>query len=273
MYGKRGYAKRRYAKKSTARRAPARRRVGRKTGMSGIKKMVNSMIHRNQENKRDYNAGAGTLYAANTFQTVYNQNVVPVIAQTVGQGGRIGNEVTIVKSTLTIHLWPTPYSTPSPLGNSITKPQVVRVMIIKQKQLAVGATAITNQSNFFQLGSVTTDFAGTLVDTSRDVNLDLFTVKYSRVFKVSQAAPQSTASSPGNFQPNNDFKLCQRITIPLAKMMKKKLKYDDQLNTNRCVNDNCFLVMQAVNFDNTGPNANQGQVGFEWEQHSIFEDA
>jgi len=266
-----------YAKRKFAPKRKYAKRTKRTTRAAGVRKIVKQVLSQNIENKRDYNSGAGDVPAAAGVISVLPLQIsmLPVLGQSIGQGGRIGSEVTIKSSMLTLHFWAKPFSNLQLPYNTINKPQHLRVMIIKQKQLAVGATALTNVNNFFQLGSSSADFAGTLVDMSREINSDLFTIKYNRLIKVGQAAAATNLGSPGLFVPNNDYKLNCMVKVPIGKYMKKKLKYDDANIFNRVTNDNLFLVVTSVNFDNTGPDAPglQRQVGYEYEIHTSYEDA
>ena len=234
-----------------------------------VKQYVKKAIHQNIENKKDWATGQGTINNALVGTALpVTLPLLPLISQGITQGTRLGDEIHIRSSKFTLNIWALPYNINT---NYNTMPQHVRVMILKQKQLQAGSPSpnLADIASIFQLGLSSQGFINTLADMSRDVNTDIYTVKYNKVFKVGIAGP--TTYTATTVLPNNDYHLQHTLSINVGKFMKKKLMYDDLRFGNNPSNDNLFMFVQTVAFNNS--TAVLQPLAYQWEQHTSFEDA
>ena len=267
MYGKRTFRRKYAGKRKFAGRG---KRSHRSTVSRTVKKYVKRTIHANVPLKRDWNNGSGILNnALGLIATPVQFPILPEMTQGTGEGERIGDRIKVRQSHLVINVWARAYNSST---NSLCKEQYVKIWIVKAKQLTQGATTIPNAdiARWFQLGSTATGFSNDLTDTSRDVNTNLFTVKYQKVCKIGFASASSGGAAPplSTTAPNNDFKLHHQFKINCGKYMKKMLTFQD--NTTPCSNDNLYVVMQTVAYDNTI--VTSAPCEYVWEQHTTFED-
>lgn len=267
MYGKRTFRRKYTGKRKYTGRG---KRSNRSTVSRTVKKYVKRTIHANVPLKRDWNNGSGIVYnSLGLAQLPVQFPILPDMNQGTGEGERIGDRIKVRQSHIVVNVWARAY-------NSITNPglkeQFVKLWIVKAKQLTQGATTIPNAdiARWFQLGSTATGFSNDLTDISRDVNTNLFTVKYQKVCKIGFAGASAGGAAPplSTTAPNNDFKLHHQFKINVGKYMKKMLTFQD--NTTPVTNDNLYVVMQTVAYDNT--NLINAPVEYVWEQHTSFED-
>nr|WAE42953.1 MAG: capsid protein [Cressdnaviricota sp.] len=266
------YAKRSPRRKYTSKRKYAggrHKRSHRPRVSQTLKRYVKKTVRANTPLKKDWNNGAGILQnALGTTISPYQQSILPDVLQGVGEGDRIGDRIKVRSSHIVMNVWARAYNSST---NSLQKEQFVKIWIVKQKQLSQNTTITASDLNkFFQLGSSSTGMSNSLADITRDVNDNLFTVKYQRTYKIGFSAltPSNTVTQSGFIAPNNDFKLHHQFKIPVGKYMKKLLHYDDA-NT-YISNDNLFMIMQTVAYDNTI--VTSAPIEYMWEQHTTFQD-
>lgn len=251
-----------------------------------VKTYVKKAISSNLENKNNflynsspeimwnYTNNSASFIADNCFLLIpggapgLSGNFI-TIAQSVGQGGRIGNKVTVKKYTFSAVIYPVPYTateTPAPY------PQDVRVMIFKMR----GNNAISTElsSDFFQDGGSGYGLGGRLQDMVSKPNLDTKIMYRDFMIKVGPAI-QSTAAggSVVNYLgSNNDYKFNQVVKIDLSKYVPKHFLFDD--TSGAATADQVYLVFQPVNADGSvAPAALDYQLNYYWNLSLDYEDA
>ena len=221
------------------RRAKRTRSVRPKTTVSkSIKRYVKSTIHANIENKienftEDFSFSSinanGILWVAPLLPT--SSSVAGIqIPQTVGQGGRTGNQVRTRKLIFRYVLTPQAYD-----ATFVPQPQpcMVRMYFGYIRGCRTIAPDATQLSNFFQAGSSTEPFGGNLTDMIRPYNRDLFHVCCMRTHKIGNAVIFAATANPAADQQfsNNDYALNAMGSIDLTKYVPKTLKFNDATNT------------------------------------------
>jgi len=198
-----------------------------------VKQIVKKELAKQIENKEVCNTdqyyefyinGAGSI----TNSTVSSLN--PIITQSVGENGRIGNSVVIKSAVLRGYLTLAPTGT----GDSTRTPAFtgqynVRLFIGKLKS-SIDAPTTAQFNQLLRVGAATFAFDSTnQLSQVRRVNTELFTIYYDRMHKIGvQNGPNNTVSGIHN----NDYKLSKMITINLTKYLKKKLIFlDTTINT------------------------------------------
>jgi len=276
-YGKKPYRKRPASKKPF-------RRSTRRTGSTtkAFTKKVQSIIHRNVENKTfQYNSdGAVPIVNYNNTSWVTYGWGLPLSPYTgildipiaTGQGARIGNSIAVRKLTFKGVIYPAPYNSST---NPTPKPHEVKFWIVHDKLYPSNGPLSTSYGTFFQNGSSSSSFSTNLIDMIKTVNQDRFVVHATKTFKVGYALYEGNGlSGPDQYYANNDFKFNHKFSFDLTKEMVKNVKYNDasQVPTTRGL----FLVAEAVRADGTssaGAQATVIPVLMEYQLNIVYEDA
>lgn len=229
------------------------RRSGRKANKvtKRLRKSVVAIVRREQETKcQQYNGVASIgAYGAN----VQTQGMIPLspyssgvaIPQGSGQGERVGNQIRVVKATLSYVLSPIGYSA---IVNPLPQPQefMLRIFSVKNEN-----SLVTSVGNYFQQGNSSSAPNGTINDMNRIVNTDLYTQKKYVKHKIGYAAwvPTPGLSPSSGYFANNDYALNAHRTIDYTKHMAKIIKFND--NTSTPINNVTQTFIQCVNSDGT----------------------
>lgn len=174
----------------------------------------------------------GNVFCINPASTATDPKAI-VINQGSGEGDRIGNQVTTKQNLFRFCAVLKPWHSTS---NPNPRPMYLKAWVVSIRGGQYGTTLAdaTNliKSRFFDTGNSYIGFGDNLFDTIRPVNEDVFTVHYTKVFKIGPA--QTMASGGGGATPtsaqgytNNDFKLSVKWTIPLTKYTIKNIRYND----------------------------------------------
>lgn len=251
---------RRYKKKNTKRRPLAKKAI-RAANTKMFNKKVYKALSRVAELKRaSYNINNFALtsvVSANFDQTIKYLNpsastgALYNISQGVGQGLRTANKITTKKAILSgvIHI-NTEYST----QNYNMCPLYVALYIFKLKKGVQDVTPAEYvvQNQFFQFGSSSTGFSGTLRDLTMGVNNDVVTLLKKRVFKVGTSTVRSaTASGTANVL-NQDYAdgtvgIAKMFNMDVTDCLAKEYIYNDTDNTPQ--NSSTFFMFVPLRVD------------------------
>lgn len=152
----------------------------------------------------------------------------PTMARGTGDGNYIGNKFTIKNYVHQFVLTPTLYNATQ---NTQVTPCWVRLYYFKNKYTPVGDLVANNFNSvgtFFNGGTTTLGFSGSLIDLTRKIDNQNFTYLTHRTFKIGPAAP-ATTSGTTSYHPytNNDFKLSVIGKVNLSKYFKKPITIND----------------------------------------------
>ena len=239
-----------------------------------VKKFVNRTLNKAIENKYDYQNT--TVDISNVLGSVnpYFNNLNCSVAQAApGQGGRIGNRITVKNAILKGSMNMRDYSS---LTNSRQLDQMVTIVVFKLRSYLVG-TNPTNANFFsrmFQLGSSATGLLNLPIDHIRRYNKDLMQVKAVRHFKLGFSQPTANfgaTGTTGNIAPNNDFSYQRFFSIPLTKFYKKTQIFDDDNGAAGARNDNLFFMVFTAPVD--GSAFTSTPISLTWDWELTYEDA
>ena len=259
-------------RRRVARRAP--RRMVTKPVSYAVKKYVKRALHTQVENKCvQINSGA-------TFGNVLQDpemNAFPMaplsgfwsIAQGVGQGQRIGNQIRTRKAYLNYVLRPVRYDS---VYNPFPQPSEVQLMLGYVKNTPAFAPAAPDIQLLFQNGGSTSAPVGSLRDIISVINTDYWVIKKRWTHKIGYAVASGTGTSPNNQSfSNNDFKLNVVKRIDITSYLPKLFQFND--NSISPTTKNLFLMFQAVSSDGGIYSAAVTPTNIEFWVDYHFEDA
>jgi len=181
-------------------------------------------------------------------------DIMPVIPQSSGQGDRIGNKITLIKTTLllSVRMYPNGYAT------------YVDIYIFKYKKSNVSGITSTDSTKFLQDGNGSLQYTGDVYSGLRSVNEDIFTLK-KHIRRTMVFGASATPLGLDNFD------VCKTYKIDTTKYVKKQLVFDD---TNAVpTNDNLYIAIMYTNYDATGTPVNASGGAYEWLQEIEYRDA
>lgn len=244
---------RRYKKKVPKRRSMVKKAI-RSANTKVFNKKVYKALSRVAETKRaSYNINNFALTSVNSSsldQVIKYLNPSSAtgalynISQGTGQGARIGNRINTKKCILSgvIHI-NTEYSS----QNYNMCPLYVGMYIFKLKKGKedVAPVEYVVQNQFFQFGSSSTGFSGSLRDLTMEPNSEVVTLLKKRVFKVGTSVVRSaTASGTANVL-NQDYAdgtvgIAKMFKIDVTKCLSSTYMYNDTDNTP--TNSNTYVM-------------------------------
>jgi len=168
----------------------------------------------------------------------------PTMSRGTADGNYIGNKFKIVNYVHQFVLTPTAYNATT---NTQMTPCWVRVYYFKNK-FAPCSDLVANNFNavgtFFNGGTTTLGFGGSLMDLTRKIDNQNFTYLTHRTYKVGQAAP-ATTSGTTSYHPytNNDFKLSVLGKVNLSRFFKQPVTINDASVT---MTPWVFMLVQCI---------------------------
>lgn len=276
MYKKRSFRpRRRYGRKASKKSKSVGKVRGRRTvyPTKGFSTAVKKVIHKMAENKcweriqsnlPLNGAVSGTVSVDPTCL-----NCLPWISQGVGQSGRIGNRVRLVKNKFTGILT----MIQPAAGYTYFSPVYLKMWVFSPKAFTnfTGDMGNANWKQFFQVNNSDTGFYGNVLDMLQNVNTELYTVHTTRTFVFTYQL--------GGFNPVTGTVLqspsgtcTHRFTINLSKYV-KDLRFDDD-SSSRPTNKNLLIAFQTVNADGTtnGSVTNNNTIELNYLQECEYED-
>lgn len=224
-------AKRMYRRKRGARKMPTKRRVVKKAlrtaANARIKAVVKKVLGRQTETKVLQTAGSLNVRPYESLMTIANFNstcycltpqgntmgawtggAYSILANSIAQDGRIGDEVKIKAMYFNYLLIPQAYNAST---NPVPAPQIIMMYFVKPKirnanglskdEILSGATA-----NFFEnQSSGDSGFTGSTLDLLRKIDKDNYQVIAVRRHKIGFSGVLNTTNVVTTFG-NNDFK-------------------------------------------------------------------
>jgi len=244
---KRRYVKRAYKKRAWKKRSAPKKKVS-------FSKRVSAIVNKRVLESKTYQY-SDVIPLVGIDQTVASQTFVPLspfggyvdITQGTGQGERVGNKLRIKKATLSFVMLPLPYNETT---NADPIPLEIDMILFTAKEVPQTIWSPTAMSDFFQLGNSVAAPTGNLLDLTRTVNSDSYTMRLRRQFKLGYGsfilAPANNTNA--NYV-NNDFKYNIRQTIDITKHLVKNVRFQD--NSANAVSHMTQMWVQAVYADNT----------------------
>lgn len=236
---------------------------------SALKQYVNKIVNSTEETKFMTNTLA---YKSNIAGTGFNTtgsigfnsafNIIPVVAQGVAQGNRVGNRIAPVGKLLirgSLLALPTSATT-NPCANC---PFYVRVVVWRHKASMTTATNSDILDDNITVGGV--GFAGTIDDLMLPYNKDKYVIGASRTFSLQ---PNATVGT---------YSIENLSRYPISKMFKMYIDLPKHLSYNDTSADpsnaRWYLSAGVVNFDSSSLPTSNIRVTFTAEAVLQFKDA
>jgi len=259
--------------RTKARKTKSTKKKSSKGVSSAVKSYVSRAIHSKIENKtisdrNQVDFGSYTFQDDMSVRPISPSPSSLVIAQGVGQGGRVGNTITTRKLLLKYILYPNKQDdavNPQPI------PQEVMIWIGFLKGARAISPSVPSYSLFFQDGSTSVAPYSNLWDCMLPVNQDVFTICKSFRHKLGNEVYTDYAGiKPNNYFSNNDFKLNCTKTVDLTKYLNKVIKFND---TSTQSDTGLYMWMTSVNADGTQSDTSSRPVGMKYVIRYDYEDA
>jgi len=258
--------------KRVARKSYARK--GR--SVASVKSIVAKMLSKNIEKKCFQFLGTGHDILPSSSPG-FDSQIIPVspaasylaINQGLGQGGRIGNKITIKKLTMDGVLFPLGYNA---VSNLTPAPLQVKLWVFYDKEEPNAVPSPMLAADILQFGSSSIAFQNELFDHTMPINLDRYRVLTTRTYKLGYASYGGTGAQPqqGNFA-NNDFKLNCRVKLDLTKYAIKRCVYRD--NSSTPTTRGLYAMFQPVYANGNPILATQIPARFEYMLNVEYQDA
>lgn len=263
---------RRYAR----RKAPYRRARPIKKPSRFLKKVIQTMIAKNIEDKEAYHTTGNSLISFNSgINTGADiQKVLPNISAGTSENGRIGDRIRakslVIKGYLQMYV--------ATDVNTISNKRIgVRLMVLSSKKYKqwddfasggwLGAT--------LKKGATQTAFEGQIQDLFAPLNTEEVTKMYDKVFYLSQ---EYIRQQIGSSTPTTEFAVDNRkgiafFTIRLP-VRGKVLHYDASSGGGvQPTNWTCGLCLGYAHLDGSSPDTVSTQVGLCYDSYFEYEDA
>lgn len=225
-----------------------------------LKNYINRAIGRKLENKRFTIETADTLATtanATTFQSGNIWQLTPssgtnswyTIPQGLGEGSRVGNEISLKSATVRYAMYPLGYNVTS---NPTPKPLDVMLIIFSFKRGVQGLTVLDAwncfNTNIFCNGSSSNGAYGSLFDLVSVANSDVVTIHHRRQLKLGTDSTYLSGATVANYN-NNDYKYNQIGKINITKYLPKKMTFND--SDNNSTSKQVFMIVSPINADGT----------------------
>lgn len=247
-----------------------------------VKKYVKKAIHRQLENKTFSIESAETLASAANAANFQAGNIIQLtpsnasnslytITQSLGQGGRTGNQINLRKAMFKAIMYPQAYNA---VSNVNPKPLDIGIWIFSMKRGVAGLTVADawNAFNgtFFGNGSSSNGTVNNLYDLVSDVNSDVLQLHYKRIVKL--GANSTILQTGGNAAyANNDYKYNQILKISLTKFMPKRITFND--TDNNSTTKQVFMIVSPYAADGTTISSTQFPLSMYYGLDLTYEDA
>lgn len=244
------------------RKRPARR-TRKPVRRTTVKKIVKRELSKQIETKECFSASSITpasisatssSVAGNMFICSPNSASSTIgylsIPQGDGNGQRVGNRIRTKSLYMKYILTQTPQSVAT---NPIPTPIEVMIYWFKVKVTPQDVPTINNlrgaNANFFEYGSSSIGFDGSLYDVLHKINPDRYTYLCHRRHKLGYQSNNVNNNPSYANGHNNDFKMNVVSGINLTKYCPKEILYDD-LSTSTTTSPYIFCLVQPINATN-----------------------
>lgn len=254
---------------------PRRKKTMKKMAVSkSVKEYINKAIHRNVENKEQLVQWSQVMGGYASSNTLYAFPMTPYIGgisitQGVTQGTRVGNQIKPRSLHWNFVLTQRPYDAAS---NPAPQPINIEIYICSLKAVNELPTNF-DINTLYQYGATSLAPSGQVVDTTLNINKDIFTCHRRLRYKLGWATSGGTGTNAGyQAYTNNDYKLGIFEKLDLTKYCPKTIDYNDNSNvpTSKCV---FALVNIMPATGGTAFGAGITPVRMDGHVHLIYEDA
>lgn len=232
---------------------------------NAVKQYVKRSIHMGKEKKIWIDYGSNQNITNASSGTPTGRSLLPFVLQGTQHHQRIGNEVNVRFGAIRGYVNLKPYDA---INNPHPSVQLVKIWIVKSRLLNDNLVSSYDWSRWFDTGATYAPFQGNTLDMVLTPNKDLFKVIAVKQMKLGMSNTSAGATSTNSYFDNSS------MTVPFyfnfTKAMRKKLKYLDNV-TGYPMNDNLFIIFQAVNAD--GSSTSIVSTEFHYQTKVEYEDA
>lgn len=271
---------RKYGKKGARKTTRSRKTSGKPS--TAVKKYIKSAIHRQIENKRFTLESSATLFAPSNVVNFQASNIVQLtpssatnsdytIPQSLGQGGRTGNVITLRKAMFRYVMYPQIYNVTS---NPNPKPLDVNIWIFSIKRGVASLTVADAWNVFngtiFANGNTSNGTVNNLFDLVSVPNKEVIQSHYRRTVKLSPASYYVPGATTANYD-NNDYKYNCMGRINITKYLPKRIVFNDTDNSS--TSKQVFLVCTPYHADGTTTASTEAGASWFYGIDLEYEDA
>lgn len=189
--------------------------------------------------------------------------LVPGLAQGPGQAARIGNQVKVNLAKLDLLINLKPYAA---ITNTLSVPICVRCILLRYK--LSNALASFTDNNFFQAGSASAGFTGTIADQLYQVNTDLYDVFADKTFSLFTQNSLAQTAAPQYIDATLAFQ--KRLVFDCTRQL-KTLMYND--NSTEVTNTNLYLCIIPSLSDGSSGGGILSAIEYHYHYNLEFQDA
>lgn len=218
-----------------------RRRTYKRTYKRNLSKVVKKVLRRQLETKSNQST-PGTLYIYQTITNNEVNNLVPFIAQGVGQADRIGNKITPTRFVVKLAIFCNNMN--AVVSGASSSYFDIYIFKYKPAQLYNGQPTATDMAKFLQNDNTTDSYNGQVLDGLRPVNSDIFQLLVQKRILLNNIYQTGVLNMSGAYQSTSPQRT---MTINLTKHVKKIWSYDD--TNNFPTNDNLYIAIGSTQSD------------------------
>lgn len=230
-----------------------------------VKRYVKHAIAINQENKMQL-ASESNRPIYNIINDTTIRTLLPNIAQSTGQGDRVGNTIRVKYLRLCLRYRVDQTALPPPAPSFPYIPKYTDIYIFKSKLNNFTPPNAAQMAQFLNNGSGNVDYAGRLVDGMRTINTEYFTLcKHIRRMNVN-------SQTVNNFSGLDPYPAAVELNYNLTKYVKKIFRFND--TAGQVTNDNLYIAIAMTDIDTIGspiPGIQQGS--WTYLSEITYEDA
>lgn len=251
---------------------PARKTFRRRR--SGLVRRIKQVVSSLTEDKQAFTTQQNLKFNSGVDAVGDLVQILPGIAQGVGESQRIGNQIRAkslnVKGFLKLDV--------NDVADSTKLPNVVaRMMVVSMKVTSSYQDAQTLSSKIGTLlkkGATTTAFAGNLQDLYAPINRDVFTVHYDKKFYLRQDYVNVTGASPPSQTLAQDISKTVKFFNFNVKCKGRILKYDEDVGSDILPgNFGPFLMLGYSYLDGSSPDVLDTKLALTFDSVFNYEDA
>lgn len=273
-------SRRSVARKTRSRKYISKRKAVRRAKRSNFVRNVKQVIQSLTETKQAYHNSGDSLIMFNSGINTSGDmmRVVPNIAQSVLDNGRIGDQVRSKKLSIRGYLKLNINAASGTAGDSTTLPNVIaRLMVVSIKSRSSYTDAAAGAgflATLLKKGGTTVGFTGLLSDINAPINTDAFTVHSDRKFYMTQDYVNAIGASVPSQYLAQDIKNTVKFFNINVRCKNKLLKYDEDVGGGlEPTNFAPILLLGYAYLDGSSPDTLSTNLGLQYISTLDYEDA
>ena len=224
-----------------------------------FQKAVESVIHKNNENKEAYHEVDSLAFNSAINSTGDMQKVLPNIGNGTAENQRVGEQIRAQRLSIKGHF------ILSTSNNNTSNSRIgVRMMVVQPKNLSAYPEVSNNTSWLQQMlkkGGTNVAFTGLISDLYAPINTDQVTCYSDKLFYITiPYLYQGLGLDPSTTLASWDLSKATKFFSINLKVKNKLLKYDKNYNTLQPTSYSPILVLGYSHLDGSSPDITTTQV-------------